>query len=49
LIIRPRVASLHIRHGQLICPDFHQLDCSLVGPTDAHAEIAIRDCSIIQL
>ena len=25
------VASLRIRHGQLIRLDFHQLDCSLVG------------------
>jgi len=28
------VASLHIRHEQLIWLDFHQLDCSLVGCSD---------------
>jgi hypothetical protein len=29
------VASLRIRHEQLIRLDFHQLDCSLVGCSDA--------------
>ncbi len=29
------VASLRIRHEQLIRLDFHQLDCSLVGRSDA--------------
>jgi hypothetical protein len=28
------VASLRIRHEQLIRLDFHQLDCSLVGRSD---------------
>ena len=28
------VASLRIRYEQLIRPDFHQLDCSLVGRSD---------------
>jgi hypothetical protein len=30
------VASLRIRHEQLIRLDFHQLDCSLVGCSDVH-------------
>jgi len=30
------VVSLRIRHEQLIRLDFHQLDCSLVGCSDAH-------------
>jgi hypothetical protein len=30
------VASLRIRHEQLIRLDFHQLDCSLVGRSDVH-------------
>jgi len=36
------VVSLRIRHGQLIRLDFHQLDCSLVGCSDARAEIALN-------
>jgi hypothetical protein len=35
------VVSLRIRHGHLIRLDFHQLDCSLVGRSDARAEIVI--------
>jgi len=30
------VASLRIRHEQLIRLDFHQQDCSLVGRSDVH-------------
>ena len=35
------VASLRIRHEQLIQLDFHQLDCSLVGCSDVRAEIVL--------
>ena len=30
------VASLRVRHEQLTRRDFHPLDCSLVGCSDAH-------------
>ena len=33
------VASLRIRHEQLIRLDFHQLDCSLVGRSDVPIDI----------
>ena len=35
------VASLRIRHEQLIRLDFHQLDCSLVGRSDVHELIPV--------
>jgi len=41
------VVSLRIRHGQLIRLDFHQLDCSLVGCSDARAEIALNILSFL--
>ncbi|RZB37212.1 MAG: hypothetical protein SRB2_01294 [Desulfobacteraceae bacterium Eth-SRB2] len=37
------VASLRIRHEQLIRLNFHQLDCSLVGCSDAPQIISFSD------
>jgi len=39
------VVSLRIRHKQLIRLDFHQLDCSLVGRSDAHKIITFYNKS----
>ena len=35
------VASLRIRHEQLIRRDFHPLDCGLVGRSDVHNYLSL--------
>ncbi len=41
------VASLRIRHEQLIRLDFHQLDCSLVGYSDVYDFLRLFEKSIL--